>query len=186
MIRILIASFFIVFQTHAQLLNTPLRGLNDYEVDRMQVLNNDMGRIHTSTKPILRSDVLTLLDSSIEMSTKSRNAMFILRDNSDLNDTLKSKKPFLKFFYTNPRNLFEWRTSSFYVNINPVLYFRAGFDNNRFIFRNTRGATIQGNILKKLFFYVDVLETQQLLPGYIDHLVVRDNSVPSAGSTKGI
>ena len=39
---------------------------------------------------------MTLLDSSIEMSTKSRNAMFILRDNSDLNDTLKSKKPFSK------------------------------------------------------------------------------------------
>ena len=29
------------------------------------------------------------------------------------------------------------------------------------------------------------LETQQLLPGYIDHLVARDNSVPSAGFYKG-
>lgn len=182
---IFLIGLLLAIQMQGQVLNIPLHSINECEVDRMQVLNGDMNRVHTLTKPVLRDDVLRLLDTTKRNNIVSRNNRYLIRDNSDLFDTVKSKKPFLKYFYTNPRNIFEWRSKDFYFNINPVLYFRAGFDNDRFIFRNTRGAKIQGHIQKKLFFYVDILETQQLLPGYVNELVERDNGVPSAGFFKG-
>ena len=99
MIFILLLSLFWGIQLQGQVLNIPLHGINEYSMDRMQVLYGDMSRIHTSARPLLRNDVLSLLDSTKNVGLTSRNRTFLLRDNSDLIDTLKSNKPFLKYFY---------------------------------------------------------------------------------------
>ena len=115
----------------AQSTYAPL-GFETYEyMDRFDIKYGKILPVfHTANKPydmkfiahhneVLRASNLTL------GKTDKFNSDYLLNDNSEWYDSLKSisKKPFLRYFYREPANLYSIRTKKdeFVLRINPIL-----------------------------------------------------------------
>ena len=125
---------------------------------------------------------------------------FLSNDHNDEDTTVQSKQTFMKFlypqkdksflrhFYKTPAHFLEFRSKQFYININPIIHFKAAYEqyNSRsnFVFLNRRGVQIRGNIAQKLYFYTDIIETQANYPTYVRDRIKQDFAVPGAGLFK--
>lgn len=187
-------------------LTAPLNDVNHYLHDRMEIKTGDFGKIHSVLKPLMRKDIRSYQDSVVSQDYWSLNKRrqsdydYVHIDYNDDDSTIHSKKPFMKFlypkgnksflkhFYRTPAHLLEVRTKHFYANINPILHFKGSFEqyngNSRLLFLNRRGAAIRGNILNRVYFYTDVIETQAAFPTYVENRTKRDFAVPGAGFFK--
>lgn len=187
-------------------LTTPLNDINHFLHDRMEIKTSNFGGIHSTLKPLMRKDVLYFQDHVVPKDywggnkRHQSNYDYVHIDYNDEDSSIQSKKPFMKFlypkgdksflqhFYKTPAHLLEVRTKHFYANINPILHFKASLEqqgnSNRFLFVNRRGASIRGNILKRVYFYTDIVETQAAFPTYVDQRIHRDFAVPGAGFFK--
>ena len=97
-----------------------------------------------------------------------------------------NKKPILKYFYKSPANLFEFDNKAFSIRINPIINFRLGSElGSGALFKNQRGLCIKGSINRKLFFYSNILETQQAFPEYINEFIQSNTAIPGHGFYKG-
>jgi hypothetical protein len=187
-------------------LTAPLNDVNHYLHDRMEIQTGDFGNIHSVLKPLMRKDIRRYQDSVVTQEYWTANKRrqndydYVHIDYNDDDSTIHSKKPFMKFlypkgdksflkhFYKTPAHLLEVRTKNFYANINPILHFKGSFEqyngSGRMLFVNRRGAAIRGNILNRVYFYTDVIETQAAFPHYIENRGRRDFAVPGAGFFK--
>ena len=129
-------SFILLFccSVQAQIdLNIGIRGENAYLFDRMEVMDADFKELHSTIKPLLRSDVLARANSYYRGSLNKRDSfenLYIKRDHNDLDSNIICTKPFLKIlypqknrsflrhFYKSPAHFLEFRSKDFYVNIN--------------------------------------------------------------------
>jgi hypothetical protein len=135
---------------------------------------------HTANKPydmkfiahhneVLRASNLTL------GKTDKFNSDYLLNDNSEWYDSLKSisKKPFLRYFYREPANLYSIRTKKdeFVLRINPILDLGTGteFGNNMLV-KNGRGISLRFSIKKRISVYFMAYTNQLLVPQYIDSM----------------
>lgn len=187
-------------------LTAPLNDVNHYLHDRMEIRTGDFGNIHSVLKPLMRRDIRKYQDSVVTsdywITNKRRQSDYdyVHIDYNDDDSTIQSKKPFMKFlypkgdksflkhFYRTPAHLLEVRTKSFYANINPIIHFKGSFEQyngeGQLLFVNRRGAAIRGNILNRVYFYTDVIETQAAFPTYVGNRIERDFAVPGAGFFK--
>ena len=187
-------------------LMAPLNDPNHHLHTRLEVQMGDFGGIHTAIKPLLRQDVLYYQKEQVPAEHWTLNARrqwnynYVHYDNNDLDSTIQSKKSFAKFLYPNgdksflrhfyrtPAHFLEARTPKFYVNVNPIIHLKGGLEQyngqTRLTFLNRRGASIRGNILGKVFFYTDVIDTQADFPTYVGNRIERDYAVPGAGFFK--
>lgn len=187
-------------------LTAPLNDVNHYLHDRMEIQTGDFGGMHSALKPLMRKDIRMYQNRVVEKTYWEVNRRrqsdydYVQIDYNDDDSTIHSKKPFMKFlypkgdkaflrhFYKTPAHLLEVRTKHFYANINPILHFKGSFEQyngkSRLLFVNRRGATIRGNILKKVYFYTDIIETQAAFPNYVENRTQRDFAVPGAGFFK--
>lgn len=187
-------------------LTAPLNDVNHYLHDRMEIKTGDFGKVHSVLKPLMRKDIRNYQDSFVTKDYWTLNKRrqsdydYVHIDYNDDDSTIQSKKPFMKFlylkkdksflrhFYRTPAHLLEVRTKSFYANINPILHFKGSFEQyngeSRLLFLNRRGAAIRGNILNRVYFYTDVIETQAAFPTYVENRTKRDFAVPGAGFFK--
>ncbi|WMX14791.1 MULTISPECIES: hypothetical protein [unclassified Aureispira] len=187
-------------------LTAPLNDVNHYLHDRMEIRTGNFGNIHSGLKPLMRKDIRSYQDSVVAKDYWSTNKRrqsdydYVHIDYNDDDATIQSKKTFMKFLYPNgdksflrhfyrtPAHLLEVRTKHFYANINPILHFKGSFEQyngeGRLLFLNRRGAAIRGNILNRVYFYTDVIETQAAFPTYVDSRIRRDFAVPGAGFFK--
>lgn len=187
-------------------LTAPLNDVNHYLHDRMEIRTGNFGNIHSGLKPLMRKDIRSYQDSVVAKDYWSTNKRrqsdydYVHIDYNDDDATIQSKKTFMKFLYPNgdksflrhfyrtPAHLLEVRTKHFYANINPILHFKGSFEQyngeGRLLFLNRRGAAIRGNILNRVYFYTDVIETQADFPTYVDSRIRRDFAVPGAGFFK--
>lgn len=99
---------------------------------------------------------------------------------------IESRKPFLKHFYRSPANFVEVNDKYFHLRANPILNFKmaAAKDLDEPILFNQRGIELRGGFDDRIYFYMNVLETQAHFPDYVDHRVARDLAVPGAGLFK--
>jgi hypothetical protein len=98
-----------------------------------------------------------------------------------------TKRPLLKYFYRTPANFFEGDKKKFYLRVNPILNFQLGkskADSSSIVFQNTRGIEVRGGIDDRLYFYTNILETQQRFPDFITQRVERDQAIPGANTYK--
>ncbi len=97
-----------------------------------------------------------------------------------------TEKPFLKYFYKTPANLFELDRPGFYLRLNPMLQFKAGALSNdeEYYFLNQRGVELRGGIDDRLFFYTNILESQARYPKYVRDFERKFLAVPGAGFYK--
>lgn len=171
----------IAFTLNAQSTFAPL-GYDTYDyLDRFDIkYGKIMPVFHTTDKPyslkfianyneVLRASNLTMSKSD------NYNSNYLLNNGPEWTDSLRnlSKKPFLKYFYREPANLYAIRTKKdeFILKINPVLELGVGKEfGNKMLVKNTRGVEFRFSIKKRISGYFAAYENQLLVPEYIDSL----------------
>lgn len=99
---------------------------------------------------------------------------------------LRSQKPILKHFYKTPANLFEVNDKHFHFRLNPMLHFQMGRSQqmDEPILYNLRGLEARGGVDDRIFFYLNITETQARFPDYVNDRIVKDRALPGAGFYK--
>ncbi len=100
----------------------------------------------------------------------------------NLGDSLKNT-----WFFQDNINFVRIKKSDFDLTINPVFYFSIGADNSdstHSYYRNTRGGELFAKIGDKWSAYLQVLETQEEFPLYIQEAIAEQKSIPQALSYK--
>jgi hypothetical protein len=174
-----------------QYTNLQIGERSEYLLERSQIKNNSFKDLHSSIKPLMRSDLSQFYspDTNLNQITLLLQSVdYIQTDNSEAFSYSQSQKPFLKHFYKRKPHLWEYRSEDFNLSVNPMLNFEAGAyhsgDSTKFIYTNMRGLNIRGNIAKKVYFYTDIQETQMVAPSYVSDFVDSNNAVPNAGFYK--
>ncbi len=184
----------------------PLNDINHHLHQRATIIQGDFDGIHNAIKPLLRGDVLRYQNEAVPADywtvNKRRqwNYNYVHYDYNDVDSTIKSQRSFAKFlypkgdrsflrhFYRTPAHFLEARTPKFYVNVNPIVHLKGSVEQyngqTQLTFLNRRGASIRGNIMNRVFFYTDIIDTQADLPTYVKQRSERDYAVPGAGFFK--
>lgn len=99
---------------------------------------------------------------------------------------IESRNPFLKYFYRSPANFVEVNDKYFHLRANPILNFKMGAAKNMEdpVLFNQRGIEMRGGVDDRIYFYMNILETQARFPDYVNARVSRDLAVPGAGLFK--
>jgi hypothetical protein len=172
--------------TTAQGTNLILGDDNHYIIGNQQIIQSNFGDLHSNIQPMTRRAAADWANRDSTLTLAQRT--FMQRDNGDFFDSLKSKKPFLKYFYRTPANLYEFNSEVISFKINPMLNLQIGAqrvgDSTQLIYTNMRGVQLQGNIGKRLFFYSDIMETQSLFPLYVSNAIESSQAIPQAGFYK--
>jgi hypothetical protein len=135
----------------------------------------------TAVKPYYRKDVLQRLKTPAD----SLNDAYLLIDNYLFNDSnlveYQSKKPILKYFYRNKADFYAYRGKDFNLAVNPVYELKMGgkMDNGDWLFQNSRGLEIKGNLDQKLGFYSLLTDNQLRVSDYVA------KQIQSSGAVSG-
>lgn len=102
-------------------------------------------------------------------------------------DEFKSRRAVLKTFYTTKPNFLEVKTNNFFLALNPVLQFSAGYETgakNESVYLNSRGVTLRGMIGKKVGFATFLTDNQERGPLFFQQQVANFRAVPGVGFYK--
>ena len=160
-ILFIVFSFFVVI-ANAQHLNL-LLGKNYYS-DINQLLYTEYKDIHTSFKPILKSDFSFETDSIL---TKYYPASY--------------NSWFLRKFFSEHFICLEG--DEYNVIFSPLINIAKGKDliGSRDLFTNTRGYLIEGTLGKRISFFTSFTENQAIFPDYLDSYIIENRVVPGQG-----
>ncbi len=171
LIFILIISLSIQQKTEAQNLYYNL-GFNLNNRLNAEV-NKQETPVHTSFKPILKSNIKFNSDSIVYQYSREEKMY------------AKHKKSYIrrKAFTEDFINL---ETENFRLKINPLFYLQKDYlqDSVQNIFINTRGIEIKGDIGNKLSFYSAFRENQAFFRDYTNSWIQARKVVPGQGATK--
>lgn len=166
--------------------NLQIGDQNQYIIENQQIRQSNFGDVHSNIQPMSRRTAVEWLERDSSLSAAER--LQLERDQSDLLDSVKSRKPFLKALYRSPAYLYEYRSKGLSFTINPMFNFEAGAqrlgDSTQLIYTNMRGAQLRGDIAKRVFFYSEILENQSLFPLYVEQYATKYNAIPQAGFFK--
>ncbi len=97
-----------------------------------------------------------------------------------------SKKPILKYFYQTPANFFDVNDKHFHIRVNPMLNFAIAHsvDDTQPVFNNQRGLEVRGGVDDRIYFYMNILESQSRFPNYVIDYIGLTRAVPGAGLHK--
>ncbi len=161
---VIIIFLFISFFTSAQNIDF-LLGRN-YSTDINKVLYNCDSYIHTSFKPILKSDKVFVSDS-------------VFLDNYRNSPKWYVRKIFSEHF-------FILKGDDYIVKASPIINLSIGKEiidaKNTFV--NTRGYLIQGNLIDKILFSSSFFENQAIFPNYLDTYIRDNRIVPGQGRAR--
>ncbi len=102
-------------------------------------------------------------------------------------DEFKSKRPILKTFYKTKPNFLEVKNRDFFLALNPVLQFNAGYETgtkNQSVYLNSRGVSLRGMIGRKVGFSSIIIENQERGPLFFQQQVAGFRAVPGVGFYK--
>ncbi len=102
-------------------------------------------------------------------------------------DEFKSRRPILKTFYKTKPNFLEVKTRDFFLALNPVLQFRAGYETgtkNQSVYLNSRGVSLRGIIGRKVSFSSFLTDNQERGPQFFQQQVAAFSAVPGVGFYK--
>ncbi|MCC6282082.1 MAG: hypothetical protein IT262_15875, partial [Saprospiraceae bacterium] len=172
----------------------PFQAPTYHLLDRLEVLSGIPSPIHPELREISRQDAADYaraVDTAASLQGRLDKAdiRYIFDDNNDcLPDSLcrQSRKPFLKYFYRTPANLFEVNNRDFTLRVNPMFNFQVGDQNGdkELLFQNQRGLEVRGTVDDKVFFYTNLVESQARFADYVTDRIQDFSAVPGAGFYK--
>lgn len=97
---------------------------------------------------------------------------------------INSRRPVLKNFYRTPAHFFEVNTRDFQLRVNPIITGLLGKSSTGSTFLNQRGFWVAGQVDQKLFFQMQVQESQAQPAPYVSQLINSQRSYPGEGLYK--
>jgi hypothetical protein len=176
--------FYVLLSTSFMFAQSTYAPLGFETYDYMDRFDIKYGKIlpvfHSADKPYdmkfiaHHNEVLRASNLTLNKSDKF-NSDYLINDNSEWYDSLKSvsKKPFLRYFYREPANLYSIRTKKdeFVLRINPILDLGTGTEfGNKMLVKNGRGISLRFSIKKRISVYFMAYTNQLLVPEYIDSM----------------
>lgn len=131
---------------------------------------------HSSQKPADRQQIGLWVDSlsrdsSLKYSKQDIfNLQYLSDDNSEWSNYANhQRKGLLKTFFTNNADFYHVAKDGLDLHVNPVVDFTIGKDTKlpNYLYTNTRGVEVRGNIGKKIGFYSYLADNQAILPYYV-------------------
>lgn len=170
-------------------------------LDRLDIkLKNDSLLGFTTVKPYNRkliTERLEYIDSLQQVShtqTLSRIDKYNIRSffmnneewTKSYSDSFQAKRPLFKSFYKTPAHMFVVNTPEFTMRVEPLLYLQYGHanDGSQYLYQNTRGLLIRGNVGRRLGYYTYVTDNQERDPAFVRDWVSQHNAVPGVGMYK--
>lgn len=95
-----------------------------------------------------------------------------------------SKRPILKYFYQTPANLFDVNDKHFHIRVNPLLDINASKSGDDLFFMNLRGLQVRGGLDDRIYFFMNIIETQAGFPEYVNDRYNKYNYIPGNGFVK--
>ena len=163
-------SFFFIFSFLILNLNAQHSNLllgNSYSSNFNQLIYAEDSDLHTSFKPIIKSDLNFDVDSILELHDKSDYSNWYLR------------KIFSEHFIL-------LKGDDFKVIASPIINLSKGKEvsEGKNTFTNTRGFVIEGNLGKKISFFSSFVENQSVFPNYLDEYIQKNRVVPGQGYSR--
>lgn len=121
--------------------------------------------IHTSFKPLVKSDFLVLFDDI----------------NNKLFPVVKNKNWYYRKIFSE--HLFLIKGKDYQVSVSPILNLNIGKElvEKKNTFTNTRGYIVEGHIGNNISFYSSFNENQSIFPNYLDLYIRKNKVVPGQG-----
>lgn len=190
---LILQSIFFLRISFSQSTYLPL-GNNVYHImDRREILDDSLAHeVHTVVKPYLRKQLVEyaerVWDNRNPISAKDRrNLYYLFKDNSEWSvNQVDSKKPILKYFYTNPADLYSVQQQNFFLKVNPVILWQGGkeSDTTLNLYTNTKGLEIRGAVDNRVGFYFFFTDNQMLPPKFVQQRVNGFQAFPGEGFYK--
>ncbi len=155
---LLVLSLLFITNSYAQQARFSL-GKSYFEQFEKQVYFS--GNIHTSFKPLKKSDL--------------NNGVSMFLEHSEKENWFK-RKLFTEHF-------FIFKGDDYRVVASPIVNLSVGkeFVANKDTYVNTRGYVVEGNLGEKLSFYSSFVENQAVFPGYVNDYIIAEKVVPGQG-----
>lgn len=107
---------------------------------------------------------------------------------ADGDGAIRTKKPWLKNFYTTQPNFFQVNTKDFFLVVNPVISGQVmreqlsvgGTSTSQNLFASSRGAEMRGRIANKIGFYTYITDNQEQPNSYVANWILQNQAVPGA------
>ena len=148
---------------------------------------------HSHIKPYTRQSISQFLKNFEQDSTQTLskadefNLAYLKQDNWEFfkDDTLY-RKPWWRNLYRQPSAFLHHQDQDFHYQINPVIHWQVGKDNNtsQLAFLNTRGIELRGTINKKVAFYSFFTDNQASFPKYVQSFIKKFDAIPAEGYYK--
>lgn len=100
------------------------------------------------------------------------------------NPYIVSRQPILKHFYRTPAHFYEVNIKDFQLRVNPIINGLLGKSSTSSTFLNQRGFKFEGQVDHRLFFAMQVVESQAQPPDYVLDAVTTQRSYPGEGLYK--
>lgn len=145
----------------------PYGGPSSHILDRLEIKSGALANdyFHSITKSYRRQAIAEYIDSfpvnRVGLSTQDYfNMDYLINDNFEWSksEQSKSKKAFLKTFYTRKAAMYSVQSKDFNLVVNPVLYYQVSNNqwNGKTALINNRGIEIRGNVGNNIGFYTQV------------------------------
>ncbi len=97
-----------------------------------------------------------------------------------------NKHPLFGVLYATPANLVAVNTRYFNLRLNPYLNAQVGKsrEDDGLLFANQRGVELYGDVDQKVYFYSNLVETQQRFQNYVTQYAKDINAIPGAGNLR--
>ena len=147
----------------------------------------------TYVRPLRRDAIATYInsiDSTNYFSKSDKYWMdYMISDNQPYSDSMKredARHPVLNAFYKSKANLFQVNSKSFHLYVNPVFDLEYGKEKGvtQYLYRNSKGAEVRGDIDGKIGFYTYLTDNQVFNPSYIRNFTKGYDAVPGEGYWK--
>lgn len=148
---------------------------------------------HSHIKPYTRKSISEFIkkyeqDSTQNLSKADKfNLAYLKQDNWEFfeKDTIY-QKPWWRNLYRQSSAFLHHQDSDFYYQINPVIHWQIGKDNNspQVSFINTRGVELRGLLNNKIAFYSFFTDNQASFPKYVQGFIKKFDAIPGEGYYK--
>jgi hypothetical protein len=153
--------------------NTTLSVLDKSDLHYLFLDNNEWLGIGRFATTLLGTKEPVSQRGMTQMEASRKDTRFIL-----------SKRPVLKYFYQTPANFFDINDKYFHIRVNPLLNFNVSKSKDRFFFTNLRGLQVRGGVDDRIYFFMNIQETQAGFPEYVNDRFVKDKYIPGQGLVK--
>lgn len=186
-------------QVFGQQISLPYNSRAQQILERWEIMAPDSVHFHTASGAMNRAEAGEIAmrcatDSRFGSELDQADVQYMLDENvlATPEQTMttfghrKREKPFLKYFYETPANLFAINKPDFRLVVNPLLNFRVGIQNGDSVpvFHNERGFQVYGDIANRISFYSSLQEIQARYPATYTRWINENKGYPGATLVK--